>query len=924
WSILEDKDSNLWFGTNGGGVTKHDGATFTNFTTKDGPNSNNIFYILEDSKGNLWFGSDVGISKYDRITFTDFTLEEGLAENTIYSILEDQEGNMWFGTNGKGVYKYNGRTFINYTTKNDLSDNVIWSMCEDREGNIWIGTDGGVCKYGGDTFIYYTTKDGLNNNTIYSIFEDQKGNMWFGTYGGGVSKYNGRNFINYTVKDGLSDDFIMSVFEDQKGNMWFGSNSGGLIKYDGDTFTNYTTKEGLSSNSIYSIIEDQKGNMWFGTDGGGVCRYDGKTFKSFTTEDGLNNNIIMSILEDSIGNMWFGTDGGGISKYDGKMFINYTTKEGLSSNAIMCLREDKEGNIWIGTYGGGVLKHIYSNNGEPGSFETFTSEDGLCDDAVLSIVFDDTGNLWIGTNRGIDKLDISEYNKTGKKIFKHYGKEEGFIGIECNQNAVCKDSKGNIWFGTIKGVMKYNPEEDKPNTVESLTHITNLRLFFEDVDWSTYTDNISKKSGLPIDLKLPYNQNHITFDFIGISLTIPEKVRYRYMLEGFDKNWSPITKETYVTYSNLPSRKYTFNVKACNNDGLWNKKPLTYSFVIIPPFWRTWWFYLFCVISGIGMILTLINLRIGNLERRRRILEKEVDVRTRQLKEEKEKVEKIKEELEIRVNERTSELRITNKQLRKEMKDRKKAEEEKEKIHDQFLQAQKMESIGRLAGGIAHDFNNLLTTIKGYTDLSIENIKNTDLLHKFLCYINDASKRGTGLTNQLLLFSRREPIEFTSLNINEIVDDLLKMLSHLFGKNIKVNIELQSDLWMVQGNKGNIEQIIMNLEVNAKDAMPKGGKLTIKTENVTLKKKDCQTIREARPGKFVCLSVTDIGIGMDRKIIPHIFEPFFSTKEVGKGTGLGLSTVYGIIKQHKGWINVESELGKGSVFKVFLPVYSAN
>jgi len=667
--------------------------------------------------------------------------------------------------------------------------------------------------------------------------------------------------------------------------------------------------------------------VWFGTNGGGVSKYDGVTFANFTTKEGLCDNTVSSILEDRGGNLWFGTDGG-VSEFDGKTF---TTKEDLSNYIVLSMLEDGEGNLWFGTYGGGVSKYNYPRKGEVESFETFTSRDGLCDDAVLSMVFDDAGNLWIGTNKGVDRFDTSGYKKTGKKIFKHYGREEGFIGIECNQNAVCKDSKGDIWFGTVKRVVKYVSKNDRPNMVEPVTHITNLRLFSGDVDWSIYTDSVSKKSGLPVGLELPYNQNHITFDFIGVSLTIPEKVRYRCKLEGFDKNWSHIMREAHVTYSNLPPGKYTFRVIACNGDDVWNKKPTNYSFAIIPPFWRTWWFYFFCMMAGTGIIYTLVKMRIRNLERKRRILEEKVDMRTIQLKEEKGKVEKInealkkiKDELEMRVEERTSELRVANKQLKKEIAERKKAEEEKEKIQAQFYQAQKMESIGRLAGGIAHDFNNLLTAIQGYTYLSMKKIDRSEPLHKYLGHVRDATVRGTDLTNQLLLFSRRHQMEFTSLNVNETVDDLLKMLSYLIGDDITVDINLQPDPWMVWGDKGNIEQVIMNLALNARDAMPKGGKLTIETQNVTLKKKDCEVIPESRPGRFVCLLVADMGIGMDGETVQNIFEPFFSTKEVGKGTGLGLSTAYGIIKQHEGWINVYSECGKGSVFKVYLPAHSTN
>jgi len=250
--------------------------------------------------------------------------------------------------------------------------------------------------------------------------------------------------------------------------------------------------------------------------------------------------------------------------------------------------------------------------------------------------------------------------------------------------------------------------------------------------------------------------------------------------------------------------------------------------------------------------------------------------------------------------------------------ERKRAEEEKAKMQEQLLQSQKMEAIGILAGGVAHDFNNLLTTIQGYTTLAMMKIPDSDPASRNLNQVKQAAGRAANLTRQLLLFSRKQPMEPASVAVNDLVNDLLKMLYRLIGEDITITTELESDVWPILADEGTIEQVIMNLAVNARDAMPKGGRLTIKTENVALSEGDSQDISEARSGQFVCISIADTGFGMDAKTVERIFEPFFTTKEVGRGTGLGLSVVYGIVKQHEGWINVYSKPGKGSVFKVYL------
>jgi len=245
-------------------------------------------------------------------------------------------------------------------------------------------------------------------------------------------------------------------------------------------------------------------------------------------------------------------------------------------------------------------------------------------------------------------------------------------------------------------------------------------------------------------------------------------------------------------------------------------------------------------------------------------------------------------------------------------------QEREEGIQAQRIQVQKMEALEMLAGGVAHDFNNLLTIIQGYLDLAIMKVDEADSLHGDLTQIQLASARAAELTQQLLLFSHKQPMGFTSLDINKTVDDLLRKLESLIGENIVISTNLDPNLWTAKASVGNIEQAIMNLVVNARDAMPEGGRLTLKTENALLDEDRCKAIPEARPGKFVCLSVTDTGTGMDKETIQHIFEPFFTTKKAGKGSGLGLSVAYGIVQKHGGWISVYSEPGQGSTFKVYL------
>ncbi|MBN2029078.1 PAS domain S-box protein [bacterium] len=243
------------------------------------------------------------------------------------------------------------------------------------------------------------------------------------------------------------------------------------------------------------------------------------------------------------------------------------------------------------------------------------------------------------------------------------------------------------------------------------------------------------------------------------------------------------------------------------------------------------------------------------------------------------------------------------------------------KLEAQLLHAQKMEAIGILAGGIAHDFNNLLTAIRGCADMALFEVDESNPVCRDLKEIQNASERAAELTRELLLFSRKQPMKFISLDLNDVIGNLHKIIKRLIGEDIKVYTDLSPDLWVVHADRGTLEQVVMNFIVNARDAMPNGGRISIKTENVVIEQPFKKAFPEAKPGRFVRMSVTDTGVGIEKEIIQHVFEPFFTTKSVGKGTGLGLSVIYGIVKEHGGWVHVYSEPEQGSTFKVYLPAF---
>ena len=452
------------------------------------------------------------------------------------------------------------------------------------------------------------------------------------------------------------------------------------------SFSSFSKLQGLKHDAIRCMLQDKSGNLWFGTDGGGVSKYDGQSFTHFTEKQGLSNNDVSSILEDKSGNLWFGTSGG-VSKYDGKSFTHFTEKEGLSDNKVYSILEDKSGNLWFGTYGG-VSKY----DGQ--SFTHFTEKEGLSNNVVLSILEDNSdshrnGNLWFGTRFGLSVLskakvfEINDKVKSGSinerdVFFKKYNYDDGFYGVGCNGKSILQDKNGTIWIGANDRLTAFHSSGVEPDTIPPNIKLTSISLFNENIAWVNLTspqpspkerdqsnvakdtsyvlgngvtvgdfefDGISKWYGLPENLSLAYNNNYLTFNFIGITMMQPKKVKYQYKLEGLDENWSALTSRTEAPYGNLPQGNYTFKVKAMNSEGYWSSE-FCYTFTIRPPWWKTWWFRTFIALLAITSFWYYIKSREKKLVAEKEKLEKTVEQRTEELVQKNIIVEKQKELVE--------------------------------------------------------------------------------------------------------------------------------------------------------------------------------------------------------------------------------------------------------------------------------------
>lgn len=665
-ALVQDSSGNVWIGTEQGSLLRFDRDHFVLVLTPKQLPGRKVYSLTVDSRGKMWIGTDNGLVCYDGNRTQVYTSRDGLATNIIQDVAEDEQGHLWIATYGGGVTVFDGQQFVTYRADNGLSNQTVLCAMA-ANGAMWFGTaGGGVNRFDGRRFTVFTEAEGLCNNVVTAMLKASDGTLWFGSSGGGVSRFDGERFVHFTQKSGAVGNWVYSVLEDDTGALWFGSSPGGVTKYDGQFYTRYTARNGFTAAKVRCSMQDSRGRLWFGTVGDGIYVYDFKTFKRLGANEGLKARFINAISEDEAGNFWIATsdagllwyrprnrepvvvlgretvgtvrihsvlaiapatvwvatDGAGLYKisYRGDSLASvqaFTTRDGLPSGTIRSVVRYDEA-LLFGTGGGGVV--VYNN----GRFTTIRRQDGISSNNIYSVLADGK-YIWLGTERGIDRIFVD--STFAVRESRHYGRAEGITGVETAQNAVYRDRQGNIWFGTIHGVVKYNPHEDRPNNIPPKTHITEMRLFFENITATPFADSVTPWYPLPVGLVLPYDQNHVSFDVVGISLRNPDAVRYQWKLAGFDRDWTPVTEQRTAVFSNLPPGQYTLYVRSFNEDGVVDPTPATCSFVITPPFWATWWFLLLVGLVATASIGLGFRSRLNAVRRRNERERAELDTR---------------------------------------------------------------------------------------------------------------------------------------------------------------------------------------------------------------------------------------------------------------------------------------------------------
>lgn len=974
--IFRDSAGRLWIGTEKSGLNRYDeaGKRFIRYHHDAGDpaglSSDWIKTMCEDDEGRLWVGTNEGLNRMDGdsgpfVHYQSSTGDPtGLNSNLIRSIIRDKNGILWIGTRGGGLNRFDPDTDIFKAYKHDpgnpnsLSDDSITQVYEDTDGILWIGTYyGGLNRFDPETETFrrftYDPQDpcSLSHNRVEVLFEDRGKVLWIGTRGGGVNKLDLKpaKFKNYTYNphqpgglphssvyaaaggedgqtawigtdgglrrfDPLNDRFsefqpapntftplsgerIRSIITDRNRNLWVGTYNEGIYRMVPTTAGGYRTVRykhnasdptSIGSDHINVIYEDKDGDIWIGTKDG-LNRYvyspssSNSRFQRFTAEDGkpgtLSGSYVSAIYQDHRGILWIASDNGlnRLEKHR-EIFILYkhipTDPHSLSCDNVQVIYEAAEDTfntvLWIGTEVG-LNKFDMSTQ----RFKRYMENDGLPANHISGILSDYRGYLWLSTGKGLSLFDPET------ETFKNYDIGDS-LNHGFNRNACYKDLTGRMYFGGAAGLTVFSPDEVMDNPYVPPVVLTSFKVFNEEVDFGRPIFEIN-------EVTLSYRQNFISLEFAALDYTNPTKNRYAYRMNGIDADWISSDSRRFAGYPNLSPGKYEFHVKGANNDGAWNQEGIIIKINIEPPFWLTWWFRILVLLALGSSVFITFRVRIHQVEKRNK------------------------------------ELREANLKLEEEIRKREQVEAERASLQEQLRHAQKLETIGTLAGGIAHDFNNILGPILGYTQMSLEETTPDSVIRGWLENVQKAAYRAKELVQQILVFGRRDSQEYKPVKIQLIAREALRLVRASLPTTIEIQQDICGDCPAVLADPTQVHQVVINLCTNAKHAMQEyGGILTLSLKTVTVNAEMAGIHANLRIGKYVCLTVSDTGHGMDRMTMERMFEPFFTTRKPGEGTGLGLSVVHGIVMGHDGEITASSKVGEGTEFSVYLPAVESD
>ena len=646
--LFEDHVGNFWVGMLGS-LALLDRATGRFSTVKMPVPDKLSVWITEDSDGNLWVSMQNELYFYANGRWTKAS-KKLRARSPLLArvVLNDRHGSVWFGADN-GLMRFDTHTGEISTFLNDPSDplsisgNSILSLYEDREGILWVGTYDGIDKYAPAQFKFRHVKWGFGEvrtggwNKIRSFCEDSTGKIWIATQAGLMTYDRQSNELSripndswYTPSNNLR--LLWSLLEDRQSaqpTIWVGTNGQGLIRLVAGrtgsyTYTKYLPKPGdrssLSGPSPVALCQTRDGTLWVGALWEGLNRFDSKTktFVRFVNEptnpQSISGNEIWTLCEDRSGYLWLGTGGEGLDRLDipKGTFTRYRHDSdnsfSLSDDKVTAIVEDGEGILWIGTYTG-----LNRFDPQSGIFEHFTTVEGLPNNVIYGIVGDHEGNLWLSTNNGLSRFTI----KT--RTFRNYDAGDGLQSNEFNHGAAYRCRDGEILFGGVNGFNIFSPDKLLEDTNIPSVVLTDFRVFNKSLQPSPAEGRMTTDISDARFLQLSYEDAVLSFEFSALEFTNPEKNRYAYKMEGFDKDWVFAGSKSEATYTNLDPGTYVFRVKAANSDGIWNETGTSVRISISPPYWETWWFRSIVVLAFLSVGPFVYISRVNALKKKQTV-----------------------------------------------------------------------------------------------------------------------------------------------------------------------------------------------------------------------------------------------------------------------------------------------------------------
>ena len=594
-SMAETADGKVWLGTLGDGLFSLAGGRATN--VKAGLPDRKINCLLAIGSDELWVGTGTGLYRGIGEGFRRVELPSFLSNVQVLSLLRDRDSNVWVGTT-RGLLRINAKG-ISLSEENELrGDGGINVLFEDHEGNLWIGGGRGLGRIRDSAFVTYSSASDRRFEHNGPVYVDSEGRTWLAPAQGGL--YVLQNGRVQPVTSIPSNEVVYSI-SGRADVVWVGRQRGGLtrLRFRNGAIASqsYTEANGLAQNSAYAVYQSRDGSVWAGTLNGGVSKFKDGHFTTYTMTNGLASNTVSSILETRDGAMWFATPSG-LSSLSNGQWRTYTTVEGLPSPEVNCLFEDSAGTLWSGTSAG--IAFFASNR-----FQVPHESPDVLREQIVGMAEDKSGRFWIATSDHVlrvprDKLQSGVVKAVDAREYDQADGLQSTEGVKRSQSVV-SDSTGRIWFSLRSGLSVVNPSQITDYSAPALPHIEVI----------TADNNSVNLAG---SVRIPPSPRRITFEYTGLNLVAPERIRFRYYLEHFDSGWSKPVAAREAVYTNLRPGSYRFRLVACNSEGMWNGPETAIAFNVAPAYYQTYWFRFSCIAVTIALFWAGYQMRVHQLQ----------------------------------------------------------------------------------------------------------------------------------------------------------------------------------------------------------------------------------------------------------------------------------------------------------------------